>query len=162
MTTITTQQLLQLAITKAYKTWSLSELTTINMSLYKQLSHNKYVILNIQNGTLSHDFILYHNTPTTILKIEHYPPFYISCISSGNNWHNELTALLRANNGSQRLILWNTIFSAREQQDNDNPLYISIYLRVTKFKRSNTTGTDNNRSILLGIHRQKYAHRMTF
>ena len=152
MAAINTQQLLELAISQDYKRWPVVTMNNEFVEYHEyvkyvldqlelQLLHNKYVVVGIDNGnntnesTLRHDFILYRNGANSIIKLEHYMPFYQSCIGNGENWRSNLMTLLNSTTDSDRLRLWNDIFSARERYDNNNSLRIKLHINPTTIRR---------------------------
>lgn len=155
MTAINTQQLLALTISQDYKRWPVVTMNNefaeyhqyvkyVLDQLELQLLHNKYVVIGIDNGnnnvveelTLKHDFILYRNGASSVIKLEHYMPFYQSCIGNAENWRSNLMSLLTSTTGSDRLMLWNDIFSARERRDNNNSLRIRVHIDPLTIRRS--------------------------
>lgn len=173
MAAINTQQLLALTISQDYKRWPVVTMNNefaeyhqyvkyVLDQLELQLLHNKYVVIGIDNGnnnvveelTLQHDFILYRNGASSIIKLEHYMPFYQSCIGSGENWRSNLMALLTATTGLDRLTLWNDIFSARERRDNNNSLRIRVHIDPITIKRPLLNGSIdiNHKRILSHIN----------
>ena len=178
MTATNTQQLLELLMSQNYKRWPVVTINNefIEYSKYVnyvldqlelQLLHNKYVVITINNGsnevvnrqTLQHDFILYANG-TSIIKLEHYMPFYQSCISSGENWRYQLMTLFNATTDSDRLILWNNMFSARECQDNNNSLRIRLHINpdIIKHSRLNNVSNTYQNNITRINHKRALSH----
>lgn len=99
-----------------------------------------------EEKTFVHTFVLFR-TEQGVLRLEAYgkeftiefeedrpvrragPMLYSSRVVPWPDWPAELAALIRAEPGTERLALWNRLFSAEETADTDYPLEIALITR---------------------------------